>query len=127
MNPFKTIKLSLPVGTICMEKRYNIFKRIWHKIRKKPLPFNKFCINGIPNLDVSFFEYDKNNLKFLAPKKPYSTKEMCKLYTLLGVDCVYLTDLDQRDIIAAVNAIRNNTIQYDNLNTLAYHCFYKQL
>lgn len=125
MNIFNYTEEIVPAGSIMMRKDYNIFKRLWYKLRNKRLPYNSFniwnttCSLIIPNvLKLSDFV-------IYSPIKPYSSKQIFKL-----LDATYVQHEDCEDeqtIIKIVNDIRKNTINTNNLESLSNNQYYYKL
>lgn len=125
MNIFKSTEEIIPAGSIMMWKNYNIFKRLWYKLRNKRLPYNSFYIwdmtgpIAIPNF-VKF-----SDLIIYSPIKPYSSKQIFKL-----LDATYVQHADCEDeqtIIDIVNDIRKNTINTNSLESLSNNQYYYKL
>lgn len=74
---FKTIA----PGSMIISKHYNIFKRLWYKIRKKELPYN--CITLFTDTTCILDIYNsKSSDILLTLKKNYSKKELSLLHSL---------------------------------------------
>lgn len=125
MNIFNCTTEIIPAGSIIMWKNYNIFKRLWYKLRNKRLPYNSFDIwNVTCPLTIP------NALKFLdfviySPIKPYTPKETFKLFDATYVkyeDCE-----DEQTIVKIVNDIRKNTINTNSLESLSNNKYYYKL
>lgn len=126
MSIFKNTEEIIPSGSILMFKRYNIFKRLWYKLRKKHLPYNDFIIWDITS-KTSIFTVGviDTDFKVYSPIKPYSHKEIFKLLDILYVrqeDCE-----TEQDIINIVNSIRKNTITNNSLELLDSNPYYYKL
>lgn len=125
MNIFNYTEEIVPAGSIMMRKDYNIFKRLWYKLKNKRLPYNSFniwnttCSLIIPNvLKLSDFV-------IYSPIKPYSSKQIFKL-----LDATYVQHEDCEDeqtIIKIVNDIRKNTINTNSLESLSNNQYYYKL
>ena len=75
---FKT----LAPGSMIVSKRYNIFKRLWYKIRKKELPYN--CITLFTDTTSILDIYNsKSSDILLTLKKNYSKEELSLLHALI--------------------------------------------
>lgn len=75
---FKTIA----PGSMIVSKRYNIFKRLWYKIRKKELPYN--CITLFTDTTSILDIYNsKSSDILLTLKKNYSKEELSRLRALI--------------------------------------------
>lgn len=125
MNIFNYTEEIIPVGSIMMRKDYNIFKRLWYKLRNKRLPYNSFDI-----WDMACPLIIPNTSKFLdfviySPIKPYSSKEILKL-----LDAIYVQHEDcgdEQTIVKIVNDIRKNTINTNSLESLSNNQYYYKL
>ena len=69
-------------GTILCWKEYNIFTKLWNKLKKRDLPYNKFEI--IPT-SIELLTIDRYNFVAYTPIRKYnntfdnsSTKKKCK-------------------------------------------------
>lgn len=99
---FKTI--TLPAGSICIYKEYNIFKRLWAKFKKEQLPYNKITLfNSITNL--SWISENKPDWIILVPKKPLNRYEIKRLNKLSNG--IVTTDLYQ--VIDIYNKLRRDS------------------
>lgn len=75
---FKTIA----PGSMIISKRYNVFKRLWYKIRKKELPYN--CITLFTDTTSILDIYNsKSSDILLTLKKNYSKEELSLLHSLI--------------------------------------------
>lgn len=125
MNIFNYTEEIIPAGSIMMWKDYNIFKRLWYKLRNKRLPYNSFNI-----WDMTCPLIIPNTLKFsdfviYSPIKPYSSKQIFKL-----LDATYVQHEDCEDeqtIVKIVNDIRKNTINTNSLESLSNNQYYYKL
>ena len=71
-------------GTILCWKEYNIFTRLWNKLKKKDLPYNKFEI--IPT-NIELLTIDEYNFIAYTPISKYSKQEIHKLQSVYD-NCV---------------------------------------
>ena len=79
---FKT----LAPGSMIVSKRYNMFKRLWYKIRKKELPYN--CITLFTETTSILDIYNsKSSDILLTLKKNYSKEELSLLHSLIEDYC----------------------------------------
>lgn len=123
---FKTL---LP-GSLLIEKKHNVFKRLWYKFRKKELPYNKvtLVLKPIEIMDT----FSKSSTTMLAePKKRFNDREITSLFTIteavfdtkLDDDCYTITG-DVEDIITSINRtkhiIKGSTVT-DILNSKNYY------
>lgn len=125
MNIFKSTEKTIPAGSIMMWKNYNIFKRLWYKLRNKRLPYNSFSIWDMTG-PVALPNFLKlSNFVIYSPINPYSSKQIFKLLNatyVQQVDCE-----DEETIIEIVNDIRKNTINTNSLESLSNNQYYYKL
>ena len=89
------IYTELKPGTLLLEKRYNIIKRLVYKLLKKELQYNRMTITS-GNIMCT------NSGVFYEPKKEYSKVEISKLNILLDDASLSVVDI--------INMIRPKTI-----------------
>lgn len=106
-------------GTILCWKEYNIFTKLWNKLKKRDLPYNKFEI--IPT-SIELLTIDKYNFVAYAPIRKYSKQEIHKLQSVY-VNCV--NDRNWEDIKAIINIVRPNT--FNDSSTLEECKYYKKI
>lgn len=75
---FKTLK----PGSMIISKRYNIFKRLWYKLLKRELPYNRITLFTY-NTSVMDVYSEKSTDLLLELKKDYTKDEVSLLTTLL--------------------------------------------
>lgn len=111
---FKTIA----PGSMIVSKRYNIFKRLWYKIRKKELPYN--CITLFTDTTSILDIYNsKSSDILLTLKKNYSKEELSLLRSLIE-------DYAQERDIATIDFCKNYKEIHDLiviLNTVRSYSF----
>ena len=111
---FKTIA----PGSMIVSKRYNIFKRLWYKIRKKELPYN--CITLFTDTTSILDIYNsKSSDILLTLKKNYSKEELSLLHSLIE-------DYSQERDIATIDFCKNYKEIHDLsiiLNTVRSYSF----
>lgn len=111
---FKTVA----PGSMIVHKRYNIFKRLWYKIRKKELPYN--CITLFTDTTSIFDSYSsKSSDILLTLKKNYSKEELSLL-------CSLIEDYSQERDITAIDFCKNYKEIHDLsviLNTVRSYSF----
>ena len=111
---FKT----LAPGSMIVSKRYNIFKRLWYKIRKKELPYN--CITLFTETTSILDIYNsKSSDILLTLKKNYSKEELSLLHSLIE-------DYSQERDIAAIDFCKSYKEIHDLsviLNTVRSYSF----
>lgn len=125
MNIFNCTEEIIPAGSIVMWKNYNIFKRLWYKLRNKRLPYNSFNIWDItgPITLPNFLKF--SDFVIYSPVKPYSSKQIFKLLDAMYVQCEDCED--EQTIINIVNDIRKNTINTNSLESLSNNQYYYKL
>lgn len=106
-------------GTILCWKEYNIFTKLWNKLKKRDLPYNKFEI--IPT-SIELLTIDKYNFVVYAPIRKYSKQEIHKLQSVYD-NCV--NDRNWEDIKAIINIVRPNT--FNDYSTLEECKYYKKI
>lgn len=106
-------------GTILCWKEYNIFTKLWNKLKKRDLPYNKFEI--IPT-SIELLTIDKYNFVAYAPIRKYSKQEIHKLQSVYD-NCV--NDRNWEDIKAIINIARPNT--FNDYSTLEECKYYKKI
>ena len=106
-------------GTILCWKEYNIFTKLWNKLKKRDLPYNKFEI--IPT-SIELLTIDKYNFVAYAPIRKYSKQEIHKLQSVYN-NCIPNSYWD--DVKTIINIIRPNT--FDNSSTLEECKYYKKI
>lgn len=106
-------------GTILCWKEYNIFTKLWNKLKKRDLLYNKFEI--IPT-SIELLTIDKYNFVAYAPIRKYSKQEIHKLQSVYD-NCV--NDRNWEDIKAIINIVRPNT--FNDYSTLEECKYYKKI
>lgn len=106
-------------GTILCWKEYNIFTKLWNKLKKRDLPYNKFEI--IPT-SIELLTIDKYNFVAYAPIRKYSKREIHKLQSVYDN---YVNDRNWEDIKAIINIVRPNT--FNDSSTLEECKYYKKI
>lgn len=106
-------------GTILCWKEYNIFTKLWNKLKKRDLPYNKFEI--IPT-SIELLTIDRYNFVAYAPICKYSKREIHKLQSVYD-NCV--NDRNWEDIKAIINIVRPNT--FNDSSTLEECKYYKKI
>ena len=111
---FKTIA----PGSMIVSKRYNMFKRLWYKIRKKELPYN--CITLFTDTTSILDIYNsKSSDILLTLKKNYSKEELSLLHSLIE-------DYSQERDITSIDFCKNYKEIHDLsviLNTVRSYSF----
>ena len=106
-------------GTILCWKEYNIFTKLWNKLKKRDLPYNKFEI--IPT-SIELLTIDKYNFVAYAPIRKYSKQEIHKLQSVYDNR---VNDRNWEDIKAIINIVRPNT--FNDSSTLEECKYYKKI
>lgn len=112
-------------GDIIIAKNYNIFKRIWCKLRNKELPYNDAYIATCSNtLDI-----DKS-CRVLTLKKEYTLKEKAKLWQKLELvksfSSVFpITYLGEVELKFVINGVRPDTLKVGSIDELMHSAYYK--
>ena len=75
---FKTLK----PGSMIISKRYNIFKRLWYKLLKRELPYNRIVLFTYNTSIMDVYGNSSTDI-LLELKKDYTKDELNLLTTLL--------------------------------------------
>ena len=106
-------------GTILCGKEYNIFTKLWNKLKKRDLPYNKFEI--IPT-SIELLTIDKYNFVAYAPIRKYSKQEIHKLQSVYN-NCI--PNSYWEDVKTIINIVRPNT--FNDSSTLEECKYYKKI
>lgn len=106
-------------GTILCWKEYNIFTKLWNKLKKRDLPYNKFEI--IPT-SIELLTIDKYNFVAYAPIRKYSKQEIHKLQSVYN-NCI--PNSYWEDVKTIINIVRPNT--FSDSSTLEECEYYKKI
>lgn len=106
-------------GTILCWKEYNIFTKLWNKLKKKDLPYNKFEI--IPT-SIELLTIDRYNFVAYAPIHKYSKQEIHKLQSVYN-NCI--PNSYWEDVKTIINIVRPNT--FSDSSTLEECKYYKKI
>lgn len=106
-------------GTILCWKEYNIFTKLWNKLKKRDLPYNKFEI--IPT-SIELLTIDKYNFVAYAPIRKYSKQEIHKLQSVYN-NCI--PNSYWEDVKTIINIVRPNT--FNDSSTLEECKYYKKI
>lgn len=106
-------------GTILCWKEYNIFTKLWNKLKKRDLPYNKFEI--IPT-SIELLTIDKYNFVAYAPIRKYSKQEIHKLQSVYN-NCI--PNSYWEDVKTIINIVRPNT--FSDSPTLEECKYYKKI
>lgn len=93
-------------GSVLMYKDYSWPKRMWAKMTKKNLPYNRYFF---PAVAQEIMVKDNEDMVIYEPMKKYNKKETEKL---LNICWDYSEDI--KEIILIINEIRPNTIDTEN-------------
>lgn len=102
-------------GTILCWKEYNIFTKLWNKLKKRDLPYNKFEI--IPT-SIELLTIDRYNFVAYTPIRKYNKQEIHKLQTLYD-NCMIEHDWDE--IKTIINIVRPNTFNNSPIEECKYY------
>lgn len=106
-------------GTILCWKEYNIFTKLWNKLKKRDLPYNKFEI--IPT-SIELLTIDRYNFVAYAPIRKYSKQEIHKLQSVYN-NCI--PNSYWEDVKTIINIVRPNT--FSGSSTLEECKYYKKI
>lgn len=106
-------------GTILCWKEYNIFTKLWNKLKKRDLPYNKFEI--IPT-SIELLTIDRYNFVAYAPIRKYSKQEIHKLQSVYN-NCI--PNSYWEDVKTIINIVRPNT--FNDSSTLEECKYYKKI
>lgn len=106
-------------GTILCWKEYNIFTKLWNKLKKRDLSYNKFEI--IPT-SIELLTIDKYNFVAYAPIRKYSKQEIHKLQSVYN-NCI--PNSYWEDVKTIINIVRPNT--FSDSSTLEECKYYKKI
>lgn len=116
----KMRSIMLNAGSILLWKDYSIIRRLWSKLTRKELKYNRYTIIG---QKTELLTSDNlSNMAIYEPIKKYSKLESNKL-NILTYGFVY--SKDWREVVAIVNMIRSNTLQEGN--TIDTNKYYKRV
>lgn len=125
-NKIRFKYINLNAGSILLWKKYNWFKRLMYRLRKKELPYNRIMLidNNIEYCYLSILR----DMKIYTPIKKYSTNEVNRLNRFISSEekkpvCRW------DEIICLVNAIRPKTFKnipiYIDDNFLSSNNYYR--
>lgn len=120
-------KFDIKFGSVILWKKYNVFKRLWAKIKGKELPYNRWAMFNAEEEDVYVYGSD---LKLYELIKPYNGKELKKL-DAAATNVVISDMILEDDLKLIINCIRPNTIpdstDPENGDWLAGNKYYKEI
>ena len=101
----KMRSLMLDAGSIILWKEYNILHKLWNKLRRKELPFNRFTIVG---QKTELLTTDKlENVVVYEPIRKYNKLESNKLMTItFGLG----SSKEWDEVVTIINVVRPNTL-----------------
>lgn len=112
-------------GTILCWKEYNIFTRLWNKLRGKELPNNKFIVvpYKVELISLNKYYFKSNgtgsySIAAYVPIRKYSKRELDELTTIYRDDTSDRSWSSIRDII---NIIRPNTFTGSTIENSKYY------
>ena len=79
---FKTLK----PGSMIISKRYNTFKRLWYKLLKRELPYNRITLFTYNTSIMNVYSNSKRSTDLLLELKKDYTKDEISLLTTLLID-----------------------------------------
>ena len=112
---FKYIK----PGTLIIRKKYCLFKRLWYKLRKKELPYNR-AILFLDDTSIMDYYTGTNKPTLIAePKKIYSKEDVKILKEAIDDYSLYIEgDFapefylgTETELAKVINTVRPNTLQ----------------
>lgn len=101
----KMRSLMLDAGSIILWKEYNPIRKLWNKVRRKTLPFNRFTIVG---QKTELLTTDKlENVVVYEPIRKYNKLESNKLMTItFGLG----SSKEWDEVVTIINIVRPNTL-----------------
>lgn len=113
----KIRSLILDAGSIILWKQYNPLIKLWNKILRRDLPFNRFTL---VSQRTEFLTID--NLKDIVvyePIRKYNKQEITKLSVITSDNNYYK---DWKETVTLVNIVRPNTLQStDTIDKCRYY------
>lgn len=105
----KMRSLMLDAGSIILWKEYNPIRKLWSKVRRKTLPFNRFTIVG---QKTKLLTTDKlENVVVYEPIRKYNKLESNKLMTItFGLG----SSKEWDEVVTIINIVRPNTLLATN-------------
>lgn len=126
--------LDVKAGSLFVYKEYGFFKKLWSKIIRKELPFNKYKI-CFTRMDVVLESTtckvpDSERYIYLEPVKPYSKVEVKQLRRAVE-ELIELGKIPNtnEDKVTIINSVRPYTLSYSRfiVNDLFQNKYYKKL
>lgn len=125
---FKTLR----PGSMLIYKQHNIFKKLWYRLCKKELPYNKVVL-FLKEIDIMDTFSSQSPTLLAEPKRPYNKVDLAKLelavdkYLLRLDDDEYYSlcfDSNKSDLIKILNEVRPNTLDKDAITDLINSKYY---
>lgn len=125
---FKTLR----PGSMLIYKQHNIFKKLWYRIRKKELPYNKIVL-FLRDIDIMDTFSSQSPTLLVEPKKPYSKGDIAKLEVAVDKYLLRLNneeyysicfDSNKIDLVKILNEVRPNTLGKDAITDLINSRYY---
>lgn len=125
---FKT----LHPGSMLIYKQHNIFKKLWYRLRKKELPYNKVVL-FLKDIDIMDTFPSQSPTLLVELKKPYSKTDIAKLEVAVDKYLLRLNnekyysicfDSNKEDLVKILNEIRPNTLGKDAITDLINSRYY---
>lgn len=125
-NKIRFKYINLNAGSILLWKKYNWFKRLMYRLRKKELPYNRIML--IDNNIEYCYSSILRDMKVYTPIKKYSTNEVNRLNRFIsGEEKKPVCRWDE--IICLINAVRPKTFKnipiYIDENFLSSNNYYR--
>ena len=125
---FKTLR----PGSMLIYKRHNLFKKLWYRLRKKELPYNKGCL-FLREIDIMDTFSSQSPTLVAELKKPYSKADISKLKIAVDKHLLRLNDEEyyslcfdsnKADLAKILNEIRPNTLGKNVITDLINSKYY---
>lgn len=125
---FKTLR----PGSMLIYKQHNLFKRLWYKLLKKELPYNKVVL-FLKDIDIMDTFSSQSPTLLAELKKPYSKADLIKLESAVDKYLLRLDDdefysiqfsSNKTDLTKILNAVRPNTLGKDAITDLINSKYY---
>ena len=125
---FKTLR----PGSMLIYKQHSIFKKLWYRLRKKELPYNKVVL-FLKDIDVMDTFSSRSPTLLAELKKPYNKADIAKLETAVDKHLLRLNDEEyysisfdsnKTDLIKILNEVRPNTLGKDAITDLINSRYY---
>lgn len=122
--------MTIKPGSILLQKDYNWIVKLWYKLVKKELKFNKFTI-FTTDCDLINIHGEHRDAVIAEPKKAYSKKELKRLNTFIDSskkeegDWLSSDKATVSDLFIAINCVRPDTFESkNNLNAFLDNKYY---